>query len=280
MVSNRVMAQVLPPQLMVVVRATPPLSPDGEREAHARGDVALLVRSHLRMIPRHVLDCIRHNSDLLAEDLCAQALMGLVIGCQRWRPDGGARVASYATWWIRAMLRRYVQQHRHPISMPLNRAGRTLFSNLRRTQGELAARTGEAPHALVATRLCVKESDVRLMDELLSMRSMPLDNERDAHGAESVELVIGRRDDERDARLAVRALMRKLTPRERHVVELCALREEPLTLAAVGAQLNLSRERVRQLRLHALEKMRVEAARRGAFCVEETQRLLAARRTR
>lgn len=218
-----------------------------------------LLKAHLRLVFKVARGYTTYGFSL--DELVAEGLLGLVEAATRFDAERSVRLATYATWWIRAYIRRYTVMNRRIVRTPSSRNGRTLLANLRRTQRELAQRTGEQPDArAVAEILGVSVSDVEEMESALSGRDVPCGFDGDGDDIASVgaspEALFAETEEREVFLRSVQDALKKLTDRERRILEARYRSDETGSLAAIGRGMGLSRERVRQLEHQAYAKMR------------------------
>jgi RNA polymerase sigma-32 factor len=194
----------------------------------------------------------------------------LVEAARRFDPDRGVRLGTYAAWWIRAYMRRHTLDNRRIVRAPSSRKGRTVLANLRKTQRDLTRQNGAPPSAdLVAETLGVSVRDVEEVEAVLSNRDLSVglhDKAIDiaAEGPSPEGMVADTEDHARSVGL-LRQAFELLTNRERQILKGRYLMGELASLASLGRELGLSRERIRQLELQAQTKIRNALSFRGAF---------------
>lgn len=207
------------------------------------------------------------------EDLIQQANLGLLKAADRFDPDMGFRFSTYATWWVRAEIQDYTYGDWSLIRLPGSSSLRRVFFGLRKAEAELKAE-GVAPEdldAAIGARFNVEADKVALIRERLAGRDMslnqPLSAGEDA-GADwqdmladpdpqaDAEVKVGAaRAQERLAALVAEHLAR-LPARDRQIIEGSVMEDDHRTLADLGDEFRISRERVRQLRERALVNLR------------------------
>ncbi|HEX7481283.1 MAG TPA: sigma-70 family RNA polymerase sigma factor [Polyangiales bacterium] len=253
--------------LLEAARRAPLLSADAElnlaRQA-AKGSGAAfeaLLSAHLRLVLTIAHEFGSYGLPL--DELVSEGLLGLCEAARRFECERGVRLAAYAAWWIRAYMRRYTIANRRIVRTPSSRHGRKLLANLRKTQREMTQRGGEVPDAhAVAEALGVGVRDVEEMEAALSGRDVPCGLDAEGRGVDlacdhpSPEAIVADVEEQRWAADAVDEALALLSKRERHIVKARYLTEETNSLASIGREMGLSRERVRQLEHQAQLKMR------------------------
>ena len=253
----------------------PMLSPERENEIalawRDKGDrVALdtLVGSHLRLVVKIARGFAGYGLPLA--DLVAEGNVGLMQAAEKFDPDRGFRFATYAMWWIRAAIQEYILHSWSLVKIGTTAAQKKLFFNLRRLkarlqqfdQGDLLPETVTS----IAMTLDVPEAEVIEMNRRLSgpdnSLNAVLGTDADSEWLEllpderpSQEVVIGDLEESRRRRDLLGAALKKLNPREREIVVERRLKDEPATLEELSHRYAVSRERIRQIEVRAVEKL-------------------------
>jgi RNA polymerase sigma-32 factor len=207
---------------------------------------------------------------------------------QKFDPDKGIRLISYAVWWIRAYIQNYILKSWSLVKIGTTQAQRKLFFALARTRRELEKLGNGEAHIVdaeeIALKLNVKASDVREMEQRMGGRDLSLDapigEEGDSTHLDFVESQSASQADEvadrQEAdmtRTRVRQAMLRLDPRERFIIEQRIMSDTEMTLSELGEHFGFSRERARQLEIRAKDKLKTALA---ELMTEESQGLIAA----
>jgi RNA polymerase sigma-32 factor len=227
-----------------------------------------LATSHLRLVAK--LATGYRGYGLPLSDLMSEGSVGMMQAINRFDPERGFRLATYAAFWIRAAIHQYILRSRSLVKMGTTASQKKLFFNLRRLKVQLQAidEGSLSPEhvKMIADELDVAEVDVISMNERLSASDPSLNatqradsdgewQERIADERDSQEAQLGDQQELGMRRsMLLRALMH-LEDREKNVLIERRLRENPSTLKELSRKYGVSPERVRQIELRALEKL-------------------------
>jgi RNA polymerase sigma-32 factor len=237
---------------------------------HADRDAAhQLVTSHLRLVAKIAMGYRRYG--LPVADLVAEGNVGMMQAVQRFDPERGFRLATYAVWWIRAAIQEYVLHSWSLVKMGTTAAQKKLFFNLRRLKGHLRAlEYGDlSPENVtkIATELSVPEAEVVSMNQRLSgpdySLNAPPDDETDGQWLDQLaddsldqERVLADAQEFQWRSRLLHGALDHLNARERDILVARRLRDDPATLDELSQKYAISHERVRQIEIHAIEKLR------------------------
>ena len=262
--------------LLTDAKRFPMLSPEREQELalawrdHA-DEAALreLVGSHLRLVIKIARGFAGYG--LAVSDLIAEGNVGLMQAAQKFDPDRGFRFATYAMWWIRAAIQEYILHSTSIVKMGTTAAQKKLFFNLRQLKGRLeqfeAGDLSPETVATIASELGVPEKDVVEMNRRMSGADGSLNEtvledgeiewlDRLVDERPTQETVVAEADELTQRRKLLGEAMAQLNAREREILVERRLRDEPLTLEDLSRRFHVSRERIRQLEVRAVDKLR------------------------
>ena len=227
-------------------------------ESHDREDAFRLVTANLRLVVKIAMEFARASRNLL--DLIQEGNVGLMEAVKNFDPYRGIRFPSYAVWWIRAYIYRYLINNWRLVKIGTTQAQRKLFFNLKKETDRLEAEGFSPQPKLIAQRMGVKESVVREMQERMSQSEVSLD--QPVPNTEDTRLLdvlpdtdpesnpeTATADDEfrRFAKEKVAEFAEQLDGKDKEIFEQRLLSEDPVTLQQIGEKFGISRERVRQI---------------------------------
>ncbi len=244
------------------------------RKLRDTGDVRAaytMVASNLRLVVKLAHEYHRNPLSLL--DLVQEGNIGLMQAVKKFDPERGVKLASYAAWWIRAYILRYIMDNWKMVKLGTTEAQRKLFFKLRQEQQRLLQQGFEVTPKLLAERLNVTEQDVVEMDQRLGHDEVSLDapaypgDENQTSRADrllpnSTTVTVGVDDALGNAELKelfktkLSAFSETLNEKERFIFEKRLIADEPMTLQDIGAQYGVSRERARQIEAALIVRMR------------------------
>lgn len=218
----------------------------------------LLVLTNLRLVVKIAREYKRRWTDLL--ELIQEGNVGLSEAIQRYDPYRHVKFTSYAQYWIRAMILNYLMNHFQPIRIGSTRAGRKLFYNLKKARAQLQQEGHANPTpALVAERLGVSEQDVIDVSRQLDAPALSID--QNAPGYENVTIgeLIKDTSANPEQEVAHEEFYEKVheimtefasqlsDPRELALWNRRLMADDPVTLAELGTEYHISKERIRQI---------------------------------
>ena len=248
---------------------------DGDRDA-----AQILAASNLRFVVKVANEYRRYG--LKMADLIQEGNVGLLMAIERFQPERGFRLISYAVWWIRAQIQNFILHSWRLVRLGTTQAQRKVFYGLERTRRQLRAMgADDEPPGLarVAAAMGVPEKVVAEMEQRLQNSEMSLDHKLSQPDGRklgdmlpddgpSQETLLAEMDLRRQFTQRIATALKQLTDREQHIVKSRALAEEPVTLQALGTELGVTRERVRQIESRAMQKLGEILGRDKQICLD------------
>src|SRR5262249_20472122 len=227
-----------------------------------------LVTSHLRLVAKIAMGYRGYG--LPISEVISEGNVGLMQAVKRFEPDKGFRLATYAMWWIKAAIQEYILRSWSLVKMGTTANQKKLFFNLRKAKSKISAlNEGDLrPDQVktIATRLGVTETDVVEMNRRLggdASLNAPIRDDGEsgewqdwlADDSEDQETVMAEHEELDNRKQALTDALSVLNERERRIFEARRLSDNPVTLEELAAEVNVSRERVRQIEVRAFEKV-------------------------
>jgi len=248
------------------IRRIPVLSREDEHALalrwHEQGDRQAawhLITANLRLVVMVAREYQRALHNLL--DLVQEGNVGLLEAIKNFDPYRGIRFPSYAVWWIRAYIIRYIMNNWRMVKLGTTQAQRKLFFNLQKERERLEREGFSPAPKLIAQRLDVKEKEVVEMEQRLAARDLSVDAPVE-HGEEATLLdfipstaqtadAVADEEYHRLVRAKANEFKRTLKGKDLVIyerrLESLMRDEEPVTLQEIGDEYGISRERVRQI---------------------------------
>lgn len=259
------------------VGAVPVLSLEDEQELARRfrddediNAARELILAHLRFVV-HIAKGY-NGYGLPMGDLVQEGNVGLMKAVKRFDPDVGVRLVSFAVHWIRAEIHEFVLKNWRVVKIATTKAQRKLFFNLRKAKKSLSWLSAEETQA-VADDLGVPVREVTAMEQRLSAHDAsfdvsPYDDNDNAFGpaaylpspnADPADLVEGA-DTQSDASERLVVALKDLDDRSRSILQRRWLTENKSTLHELAAEYEVSAERIRQIEVQAIKKLKTSMA--------------------
>jgi RNA polymerase sigma-32 factor len=257
-------------------RRYPLLTPEEEKALAVKlvehGDSAAarrLIEANLRLVVKIAYEYRRAHKNLL--DLVQEGNIGLIQAVSKFDPYRGVKLSSYAAFWIRAYILKFILNNWRLVKIGTTQAQRKLFFNLRKEREKLEQLGYQPTTALLAEKLDVPEKEVIEMERRLSAPEASLDapvGSGDDDGGVRTRLDFLPSDEDRPDRAVAQsqfsellrgkleAFAKTLEGREQTIFRERWLTDEPLTLQEIGDRYNVSRERARQLEKRMLDRLK------------------------
>lgn len=257
------------------IRRFPMLEPQEEfmlakrwREHNHREAAHKLITSHLRLVAKVAVSYRGYG--LPISEVISEGNIGLMHAVDRFEPDRGFRLATYAIWWIKAAIQEYIMRSWSLVKMGTTANQKKLFFNLRKAKSAISAlEEGDMRPdqvRVVATQLGVTEQDVVEMNRRLggdASLNTPIRESRNTDewqdwlmdDSESQESRLAGSEQSENRHRALGRALSVLNGRERCIFEARRLADKPTTLEELADEFGVSRERVRQIEVRAFEKV-------------------------
>ena len=245
---------------------------------HGNRDAAhKLVTSHLRLVTK--IASGYRGYGLPISEVISEGNIGLLQAVDRFEPEKGFRLSTYATWWIKAAIQEYILRSWSLVRMGTTANQKKLFFNLRKAKTKISAfdegdmRPDQVK--LIAKQLCVTETDVIGMNRRLGGdASLNATIGADDNSGEWQDWLVDETPDQEmtlaaseefdNWREALVDALGVLDGRDRRIFEERHLAEDPITLGELANEFGVSRERVRQIQVRAFEKVQKAVKSRAA----------------
>ena len=230
----------------------------------------LLITSHLRLVVKVVSKYRGYG--LPVSEMISEGNIGLLYAIEKFDPDKGFRFSTYALWWIKASVQKYILNSWSLVKLGTTAAQKKLFFNLRKIKNKLILtddRELSEPVLLnIADSLSVSVQEVKDMNNRLQSHDGSLNalvgHDEDS-GAELLDFISDKRPNQEESlsyqetmsyrrKLFKRAIL-VLNPREKDILFKRRLQEENATLDDLSKLYHISKERVRQIELNSIRKI-------------------------
>lgn len=227
---------------------------------------ARLVASNLRLVVKIAYEYRRAAFNVL--DLIQEGNVGLMHAVKKYDPFKGVKLSSYAAWWIRAYILRFVMDNWRMVKLGTTQAQRRLFFNLRKEQRKLALEGFDPGPRLLAERLNVTEKEVEEMDRRLGGDEYSIDTPVGDDGssgtwgdrltlpAPAADEELGEEQLKEMLRAELTEFARTLDERDLYIFQNRMMADDPLTLQEIGNHFGISRERARQIEARLIKQLR------------------------
>jgi len=223
-----------------------------------------LVVSNLRLVVKIAFEYQRAYSNLL--DLIQEGNLGLMQAVKKFDPYRDVKLSSYASWWIRAYILKFLIDNWSLVKIGTTQAQRKLFFRLKREKRRLEAMGFDPGPKLLAGTLNVTKEEITEMDQRLEGGDLSLnapleDDARQTYldilpTAETLEDTVADTQFKEILRQKIEDFTRFLKEKEVFLLKNRLMAEEPITLQEAGDQLKISRERARQIEKRVVEKLK------------------------
>jgi len=259
-------------QYLAEIRRYPVLSKEEEyrlairyKEDKDMDALVKLILSNLRFVVSIALEYKETHLNL--SDLIQEGNIGLMQALKRFDPYRGIRLYTYASWWIRAYIIRYIINNWRLVKIGTTETERRLFYNLLKEKNRLEAQGLESSPKLLAEKLQVKEKDVIEMSERLGSWEVSLDQPAYEGSEETlldrllvegtgIDDILARKELKEIFKERLKEFSKTLTKRDLEILRGRILSIKPKTLHEIGMRYGISKERVRQIEKRIIKDLK------------------------
>lgn len=228
-----------------------------------------LVQSNLRFVVKIAAEYAKFSSRMI--DLIQEGNVGLMHAVKEYNPNKGARLITYAVWWIRGYIQEYLMRQFSMVRIGTTANQRKLFYQLQKQKQDLEKMMSQEALTELSLKLGIPEDEIAEMSKRLSGRDVSLDKPvgNDNDDAISLGSLLKKDDgslplDEQMAleeqililKEAIEKIHPTLNDKEKILLSERILNEEPLTLQEIGEKYGISREAVRQNEARLIQKIK------------------------
>src|SRR3990170_429417 len=235
------------------------------REEEDLDAVSKLVMANLKIVVVIAMEYKNLGMNLM--DLIQEGNLGLMQAVKKFDPYRDIRLVTYATWWIRAYILRYIMNNWRLVKIGTTQAQRKLFFNLMKEKARLESLGYEVGPKLIASELGVKEKEVIEMGQRLGHHDMSVDEPLSEDSESTLLSVLSSGETPLDDRLAddeissifkekIAEFSKTMNERDLDILQNRILSESPKSLSAMGEAYGISKERVRQLEENIIKRLR------------------------
>ena len=230
-----------------------------------------LVTSHLRLVAKIAMGYKGYG--LPITDIISEGNIGLMQAAQKFDPEKGFRLTTYAMWWIKAAMQEYILRSWSLVKIGTTAVQKKLFFNLRSAKNRIQAyEEGDLKQEnleKISNQLNVPEKEVINMNRRLSGGNPSLNATIKADGDQTGEWQdwlesdepnqeesYSEKEEENLRKEMINESLQVLNDRELDIIQTRKLSDTPTTLEELSEKYNISRERIRQIEVRALEKVK------------------------
>ncbi|MEK6584175.1 MAG: RNA polymerase factor sigma-32 [Nitrospirota bacterium] len=227
--------------------------------------ISKLIMANLRLVVVIAMEYKNVSMNLM--DLIQEGNLGLMQAVKKFDPYRNLRLVTYASWWVKAYILRYIINNWRLVKIGTTQAQRKLFFNLMKEKARLESLGYEAGPKLLASELGVKEKEVIEMGQRLGHHDMSVDEPLSEDSESTLLSVLSSGETPLDDRLAddeissifkekVAEFSKGLNERDLDIMQNRILSEEPKSLSELGRSYDISKERVRQLEGNLIKRLK------------------------
>ncbi|WII73136.1 RNA polymerase factor sigma-32 [Bdellovibrio sp. 22V] len=227
-----------------------------------------LVKANLRFVVKIAAEYSKFGAKMI--DLIQEGNVGLMHAVREFNPYKGARLITYAVWWIRGYIQEFLMRQYSMVRIGTTQNQRKLFYQLQKEKEALDAMGIEPNTALISSRLGIPEDEVRDMAMRMSGRDLSLDRPIDEDSGTSLgdmqrdssqqplDEVLAKEEQLEILKKKIEEIRPELSEREKIILDERILNDDPLTLQEIGEKYKITREAVRQMEVRVMKKIKAK----------------------
>ncbi len=227
-----------------------------------------LVQANLRFVVKIAAEYAKFSSRMI--DLIQEGNVGLMHAVKEYNPSKGARLITYAVWWIRGYIQEYLMRQFSMVRIGTTANQRKLFYQLQKQKQDLEKMMSEESLKELSVKLGIPEDEIVEMSKRLSGRDVSLDKPIGDDDSVSLGSLLKKDDgslplDDQMAleeqiiilKKSIDQIYDSLNDKEKILLSERILNDEPLTLQEIGEKYGISREAVRQNEVRLIQKIKI-----------------------
>ena len=224
-----------------------------------------LIQSNLRFVVKVAIEYSKFSSKMM--DLIQEGNIGLMRALKEFNPYKGARLITYAVWWIRGYIQEYLMRHHSIVRLGTNKKQQRLFYLLQKEKQKLEEYSHNKFLPDLAKETQTKVKDVEQMKEIVLKKDFSLDQPVNSEKGGKSFLEFQQDDSSIDESLSLyqmsellkkhlKALESELNEKEKSIIKNRLLKESPQTLQEIANEFNVTREAIRQSEERLMKKLK------------------------
>ena len=228
-----------------------------------------LIQSNLRFVVKVAVEYSKFSSKIM--DLIQEGNIGLMRALKEFNPYKGARLITYAVWWIRGYIQEYLMRHHSIVRLGTNKKQQRLFYLLQKEKKQLENYSQNKLLPGLAKETKTKVSDVERMREVVLKKDFSLDQPVHSEKGGKSFLEFQQEESSIDEKLSLyqmsqllkkhlKALEPELNEKEKSIIKNRLLKDPPQTLQEIADEFSVTREAVRQSEERLMKKLKAKLA--------------------
>lgn len=237
------------------------------QETHNKRIAHKLIQSHLRLVIKLARQFYGYGLPL--DELISEGNLGLLYAVEKFEPDKGFRFSTYAIWWIKAFIQKYILNSWSLVKLGTTSAQKKLFFNLKKIKNQMNLHDDSMLNddllKDIAEKLNISIDEVIDMNNRIDARDTSLNVKIGDEDCELGDFIADSKENpetecinlelNKKRRISFREHFENLNPREKNILFKRRLSDKVETLDELSKQYNISKERVRQIELNSIHKI-------------------------